>query len=289
MVWLPKISLNEGRYVIRPFECKIIGKAEGSAKVRASIHTLITAFDDEEWRIITLFVNHLDSKLKYTDLFAASCGSLGDFTDIKERAEGFAMTRQMKHFNFPIRNPDGTFYAQVHPFDPSYFAVKVHPTGALLFTPHHSQLTLLQHIIIQSPYLKQPVHFLSDIPKYWIEDDGTMCLDDSHRWKSAETIAWLRTRGLHSVPNSIKADIGDLVYNGPKSNALDKSAALAPFFFLDVPRALSQVTKDQTMKCENVRLYKFQGQPVKKLLLFQQRASTKNKTANKRARTGNMQ
>ena len=164
-----------------------------------------------------MFVNHLDSKLKYTDLFAASCASLGDFTDIKERAEGYAMTRQMKHFNFPIRNPDGTFYAQVHPFDPSYFAVKVHPTGALLFTPHHSQLTLLQHIIIQSPYLKQPVHFLSDIPKYWIEDDGTMCLDESHRWKSADTIAWLRTRGLHSVPNSIKADIGDLVYNGPKN------------------------------------------------------------------------
>ena len=24
-------------------------------------------FDDEEWRIITLFVNHLDSKFKYTD------------------------------------------------------------------------------------------------------------------------------------------------------------------------------------------------------------------------------
>ena len=55
-----------------------------------------------------------------------------------------------------------------------------------------------------------------------------MCLDPSHRWKSADKIAWLRTRGLHSVPNSIKADIGDLVYNGPKRNALDESAALAP-------------------------------------------------------------
>ena len=142
MVWLPKISLNDGRYVIRPFECKIVGKAEGLARVRASIHTLFTTFDDEEWRIITLFVNHLDSKFKFTDLFAASCGSLGDFTDIKQGDEGYAMTRQMKHYNFPVRNPDGTFYAQVHPFvDPSYFAVKVHPTGALLFTPHHSQLT----------------------------------------------------------------------------------------------------------------------------------------------------
>ena len=113
---------------------------------------------------------------------------------------------------------------QVHPFDPSYFAVKVHPTGALLFTPHHLQLTLLQHIIIQSPFLKQPVQFLSDIPKYWLEDDGTMCLRSSPE----DTIAWLRARGLHSVPNSIKAEIGDLVYNGPKKHTLDESAASVP-------------------------------------------------------------
>ena len=196
--------------------------------MKASIHTLITTFDDEEWRIITLFVNHLDSQLKYIDIFAPSCGSIGDFTDIKKLDEGYAMTRQMKHYNFPVRNFDGTFYEQVHPFDPSSFAVKVHLTGALLFTPHHSQLTLLQHIIIQSPFLKKPVQLLSDIPKYWIEDDGTMCLDESHRWRSADTIAWLRTRGLHSVPNSIKADIGDLVYNGPRGKASDDSAVLTP-------------------------------------------------------------
>ena len=29
VVWHPKISLNDGQYVIRPFECKIIGKADG--------------------------------------------------------------------------------------------------------------------------------------------------------------------------------------------------------------------------------------------------------------------
>ena len=62
-----------------------------------------------------LIVNHLGSKTKYTDLFAASCGSIGDFTDIKLCDEGYAITRQMKHFNFPVRNLDGTFYAQVHP------------------------------------------------------------------------------------------------------------------------------------------------------------------------------
>ena len=48
------------------------------------------------------------------------------------------------------------------------------------FTPHHLQLTLLQHIIIQSPFLKRPVLFLSDILKYWLEDDGTMCLHNSY-------------------------------------------------------------------------------------------------------------
>ena len=179
-----------------------------------------------------------------------------------------------------------------HPFDPSYFAVKVHPSGALLFTPHHLQLTLLQHLIIQSPFLKQPIQFLADLPKYWLESDGTMCLHDSHRWKAKETIAWradavakryrpwpkgrradslpwfdsplvqgasrlrytdkaqmqrpghtgrkalakkkketiawLRKHGLHSVPNSIKADIGDLVYNGPKKTALDETSNFAP-------------------------------------------------------------
>ena len=26
------------------------------------------------------------------------------------------MTRQMKHYNFPVRNPDGTFYEEVHLF-----------------------------------------------------------------------------------------------------------------------------------------------------------------------------
>ena len=39
-------------------------------------------------------------------------------------------------------------------------------TPGLLFTPHHSQLTLLQRLIIQSPFLKQPVQFLADLPTY---------------------------------------------------------------------------------------------------------------------------
>ena len=135
MVWASKISLNDGRYVIRPFECKIVGKAEGLARVRASIHTFFAIFDDEEWRIITLFVNHLDSKTKYTDLFAASCGSIGDFTDIKLCDEGYAITRQMKHFNFQY---------------------------AILMELSTHRCILSTH----SPFLKQPVQFLADIPKH---------------------------------------------------------------------------------------------------------------------------
>ena len=51
------------------------------------------------------------------------------------------------------------------------------------------------------------------------EDDGSMCLDENHRWRSADTIAWLRTHGLYSVSNSIKAEIGDLVYNRDRGRA----------------------------------------------------------------------
>ena len=84
----------------------------------------------------------------------------------------------------------------------------------------HNHLAATYHH--STPFLKQPVQFLADIPKYWLEDDGTMCLDDSHRWKSNETIAWLRAQELHSVLNSIKAEIEDLVYNGSKKNLLDE-------------------------------------------------------------------
>ena len=91
-----------------------------------------------------------------------------------ETPSGICHEQANEALQLPIRNFDGTFYVQVHPFDPKYFAVKVHPTGALFFTPHHSQLTLLQHIIVQSPFLKRPVLFLSKVPKYWLEDDGTM-------------------------------------------------------------------------------------------------------------------
>ena len=232
----PIASFQQGRYVIRPFECKITGKAQGCARVKASIHTILTSFDDEEWRIITLFVEHLDSQLKYTDLFAPSCGSIGDFTDIKKYGEGYVVPPQMRDYNFPVRNFDGTFYDQVHPFDPFYFCTKVHPTGAILFTPHHSQLTLLQHLCVQSQYAKKLLQLLSDIPRNWLDDDGAMSLDDSHRWRSDKTLRWLQVHGLFSVPRNIKEEIGSLVYNLDRSRGSDDLASSPGLWLIaDVP------------------------------------------------------
>ena len=216
MHWLPLASFNEGRYVIRPFECSVTGKDEGYAPVKASIHVHLITFDEEEWRIITLFVAHLDSSFKYIDLFEPNCGPLGDFTDIKMIGNGYVVPKAMREYNFPVRNFDGTFYEQVYPFDPFHFSTKVHPTGALLFTPRHSQLTLLQHIILHAQYAKKPLPLLSTIPKYWLEDDGTMGLSDRYRWRSDKTIRWLKVRGLVSVPRTIREELGALVSNVDK-------------------------------------------------------------------------
>ena len=41
MVWAPKITLNDGRYVIRPFECKIVGTAEGLEYAQVSTPFLL--------------------------------------------------------------------------------------------------------------------------------------------------------------------------------------------------------------------------------------------------------
>ena len=131
----PIASFHQGRYVIRPFECKITGKAKGCARVKASIHTILTSIDDEEWRIITLMVEHLDSQLLYTDLFAPSCGSIGDFTDIKKYGEGYVVPPQMRDYNFSVRNFDGAFYDQVYPFDPFYFCTRCIRQGLFCLPP----------------------------------------------------------------------------------------------------------------------------------------------------------
>ena len=222
MHWLLLASFNQGGYVIRPFECAVTGKNNGHAQVKASIHVHLTTFDEKEWSIITLFVAHLDSSFMYTDLFEPNCGPIGEFTDIKTIGNGCVVPKDIREYNFPVRNFDGTFYKQVYPFDPFHFSTKVHPTGALLFTPHHSQLTLLQHIILHAQYAKKLLALLSTIPKYWLEDDGTMGLSDRYRWRSDKTIRWLKVRGLVSVPRTIREELGALV------SSMDKYQDSAP-------------------------------------------------------------
>ena len=143
----------------------------------------------------------------------------GLYRHIKQFDDGtLAITPQMRNYSFPVKKTTADFYARVYPFDTKFYR-KVHPTGALLFSGVHSHLTLLQHLCIHLPFANRPIYILSEVPKYWVEEDGAVCLDESHRWKSEETLAWLQVHGLRSVPRCIKAVIGDLVYNRDRSRA----------------------------------------------------------------------
>ena len=88
LMCLPAATFLQGRYVIQPFECKITGTGEGIARIKASIHTVIESFDDEEWRIITLTVGRLDSQTKHTDLFAPSVVLLGTSPTLRNMIKG---------------------------------------------------------------------------------------------------------------------------------------------------------------------------------------------------------
>ena len=122
LLWHPAATFQQGRYVIQPFECKITGTAQGCARVKASIHTILASFEEEEWRIITLTVGHLDSQSKYTDLFAPSCGPIEDFTDIKKYDEGYVVPPKMRNFNFPVRTSTAPFMCKFIPLTRSIFA-----------------------------------------------------------------------------------------------------------------------------------------------------------------------
>ena len=213
---LQRFTQDMGAAEVIDVECRISGNAGGKAHIRASLHVRTVTFDDEKWKIITLMCSHMAG---YDTLFAPSCGSVGDFTDIQLDEEGnLAITSEMLCYNFSVRRLNGEFYAHVYPFDSKFFR-KVHPAGALVFSGVHSHLILLQHLLIHLPNAKKPIWVLSEVPKYWLEYDGAMCLDEAHSWKSTATIEYLCTHGLHSVPNSIKAIIEDLVYNGAGSRA----------------------------------------------------------------------
>ena len=72
---------------------------------------------------------------------------------------------------------------------------------------------LLQYLLIHMPRARKPITVLSEVPKYWLESDGTMCLYEIHRWRSADTLTWLR------VPITIRSEVGALVYKGTRSRA----------------------------------------------------------------------
>ena len=142
-------------------ECRISANAGGKAHIRASLHVRTATFDDEKWKLITLMCSHMTS---YDALFAPSCGSVGDFTDIKQDAEGnLAITSEMQCYSFSVRRLNGEFYAHVYPFDTKFFR-KVHPAGALLFSGVHSHLILLQHLPIHLPTAKKHYGFSQRCP-----------------------------------------------------------------------------------------------------------------------------
>ena len=111
---LQKVTHDNGHSEFLAIECKVSGSAQGLARVTAS--TVVLLPDDEKWRITTMTRGHSDHPTQYTDLFAASCGAVGEFT--------------VRGYNFPLRRLDGNFYAQVFPFGPLFSHTKVHPTGA---------------------------------------------------------------------------------------------------------------------------------------------------------------
>ena len=128
------------------------------------------------------------------------------------------VTKALRFDVYPRRGPDYQIavFARVPAGPWPKFYRKVHCAGTLLFSGFHSHLTLLQYSYIHLPNAQKPLHVISDVYFGWRK----MALRaESHRWRSAETIAWLRKRGLYLVPFSIKAEIGDLVHNRVNSRA----------------------------------------------------------------------
>ena len=156
-------------------KCRIAGNAGGKATIRASLHIRTVTFDDEEWKIITLMCSHYAN---YYTLFAPSCGSVGDFTDIQQDAEGnLAITSEMQCYSFSVRRLNGDFYAHVYPFDTKFYR-KVHPTRALLFSGVHSHLMLMQYILIHLPNAK--------------EQSGLFLKYPSIGWNMMALCAWMK-------------------------------------------------------------------------------------------------
>ena len=79
---LQQFPQDKGFTDVIDVECWLSGNAGGKVHLRASIHVRTATFDDEKWKLITLMCSHM---VNYNDLFAPSCGSVGEFTDIKQK------------------------------------------------------------------------------------------------------------------------------------------------------------------------------------------------------------
>ena len=116
---MQRFTQDMGATDVIDVKCRIAGNAGGKATIRASLHIRTVTFDDEEWKIITLMCSHYAN---YDKLFAPSCGSVGEFTDIQQDAGGnLAITSEMQCYNFSVRRLNGDWYAHVYPFDTNFF------------------------------------------------------------------------------------------------------------------------------------------------------------------------
>ena len=117
-------------------------------------------------------IYHINAQLygRLQDPLCSQLGSVEDFTDIKQDAEGnLAITSEMQCYNFSVRQLNGDWYAHVYPFDTKFFR-KVHSAGALLFSGVHSHLMLLQYILINLPTAKTPFGLFQKSPStgWWM-------------------------------------------------------------------------------------------------------------------------
>ena len=91
--------------------------------------------------------------------------------------------------------------------------------GALHRSPLVHTTSLATHLAAAYHYrisILEAANTVSLTSKILAEDDETMCLDDFHRWKSAETIVWLR-QGLHLVPTPSKLILATLCIMDPEA------------------------------------------------------------------------
>ena len=101
---LQRFPQDNGLTDVIEMDCWIAGNAQGQEHVRASIHVRSVTFDDGDWKLITLMCSHFAFPDNYTGLFAPSCGSIGEFTDITCREDGtLAIPPEMKNYSFPVR------------------------------------------------------------------------------------------------------------------------------------------------------------------------------------------